>query len=326
MYDYYYQPNENSMIAERNKYRIKNLGFACGLAVIAFLVINNVIVTAVSLFGWADIYNNNFIFKNSLNILLSVCSVFIPFLIIGLSKKSKKSVNLIPFSSPRKDRNPVLVIFTVFAFCLIANFISAFIVSAISSVGLQSHYYTQTVSTNCSVAESVITILRIAVIPALVEEFAVRGVLMQALRKYGDMFAVFTSAFVFALMHGDFVQGIFAFVVGVGLGYAVVFTESIWTGIIIHFMNNLYSVLITIIESHNESFATVVYLLTNIVCIIFGIIFIAVLIVKHWHTKFYKPQIFLSSGKKFKAFIVNAPMIIAIILLFVNIGISVVPR
>lgn len=326
MYDYFYQQNENTVIAERNKFAIKRLGFACGLAVITYLVINNVVMALIGILGAADIYNNNFIFRDSLGILLSVFSVFVPFFILGLSKKSERSVKRIPFSFAGKDRNPALVIFAVFGFCVIANYVSVLIVYAVSSVGLESQYQTEAVSNNCSAAEIIFLLLRVAIIPALVEEFAIRGVLMQSLRKYGDMFAVFASSFVFALMHGNLIQGVFAFLVGVALGYAVTFTKSLWTGIIIHCMNNLNSALITIIGSYNENFAAGFYVLINIASVVLGIICIAVLIVNHRHTKFYRSQIFLSGGQKFKAFVSNAPMIIAIVLLFVQIGISVIPR
>lgn len=73
-----------------------------------------------------------------------------------------------------------------------------------------------------------------------------RGVVMQPLRKYGDWFAILTSAFVFALMHGNLVQAPFAFIAGIGLGYAVIASGSLWTGILIHLLNNSISVIQTI--------------------------------------------------------------------------------
>ena len=73
-----------------------------------------------------------------------------------------------------------------------------------------------------------------------------RGVVMQPLRKYGDWFAILTSAFVFALMHGNLVQAPFAFIAGIGLGYAVIASGSLWTGILVHLLNNSISVIQTI--------------------------------------------------------------------------------
>ena len=66
---------------------------------------------------------------------------------------------------------------------------------------------------------------------------------MQSLRKYGDGFAIIMSSFVFALMHGNMIQIPFAFIAGIGIGYAVIKTGTMWTGIIIHFINNAIAVI-----------------------------------------------------------------------------------
>ena len=91
---------------------------------------------------------------------------------------------------------------------------------------------------------NVLYIISVAVIPPLVEEFALRGVVMGYLRRYEDSFAIFTSAILFGIMHSNISQIPFAFLVGVIIGYAVVVTKSIWTGVVIHMLNNSVSVLI----------------------------------------------------------------------------------
>ena len=80
-----------------------------------------------------------------------------------------------------------------------------------------------------------------AVAPALIEEFLFRGVIMGSLLRFGKPFAIFTSALVFGLVHGNLVQIPFAFMVGLVIGAMVVETNSIWTGVIIHFINNFIS-------------------------------------------------------------------------------------
>lgn len=87
-----------------------------------------------------------------------------------------------------------------------------------------------------------LAVLTTAVAPALFEEFLFRGAIMGNLLKYGKGFAIFTSAILFALVHGNLVQIPFAFMVGIALGFLVVETNSIWTGVIIHFLNNLLAV------------------------------------------------------------------------------------
>ena len=54
---------------------------------------------------------------------------------------------------------------------------------------------------------TVLYYLSISAVPALVEEFALRGVVMNSLRRFGDGFAIFTSAALFGLMHGNLIPG-----------------------------------------------------------------------------------------------------------------------
>lgn len=89
-----------------------------------------------------------------------------------------------------------------------------------------------------------LVILGSAFLPALVEEFAFRGVALGLLRPYGDGFAIVISALLFGLMHGNLVQAPFAIVVGLGLGYITVASNSMWPAITAHFLNNLFATLL----------------------------------------------------------------------------------
>jgi membrane protease YdiL (CAAX protease family) len=88
----------------------------------------------------------------------------------------------------------------------------------------------------------ILSFVATAITPALVEEFAMRGAVMGSLRKYGDSFAIITSALIFGIMHGNLVQIPFAFILGLFFGFAVIKSGTIWTAIIIHFLNNLFSI------------------------------------------------------------------------------------
>ncbi len=90
--------------------------------------------------------------------------------------------------------------------------------------------------------ETVLYVIAFSLVPAFAEEFLFRGVVLGTLRKYGDGFAIFASAFLFGLLHGNFVQIPFAFIVGLVLGYIVCYTNSMIPSIIVHFLNNFLSV------------------------------------------------------------------------------------
>lgn len=122
-------------------------------------------------------------------------------------------------------------------------------------------------------AETLVSVLCVAVVPAIVEEFAFRGVVLGTLRKYtSDGMSVFISAAAFGLIHGNLEQTPFAFCAGLALGYATVRSGSIIPGIIIHFLNNASSVLLSAASaSLSPTVGTVVSLTYFIFTLLIGI-------------------------------------------------------
>ncbi len=84
-----------------------------------------------------------------------------------------------------------------------------------------------------------------AVLPAVLEEFFFRGYVLQALRPYGDTFAVVMSALLFGLMHSNLTQLPFAFLLGLIFGFFAVRLRNIWVCCTIHFLNNALAVLLS---------------------------------------------------------------------------------
>lgn len=52
-------------------------------------------------------------------------------------------------------------------------------------------------------AANILYVIGVAVIPPLVEELGFRGVMLSALRRYGDGFAVLVTAVAFGIFHGN---------------------------------------------------------------------------------------------------------------------------
>ena len=97
--------------------------------------------------------------------------------------------------------------------------------------------------------EIILMLITTALIPGIFEELIFRGVYLQGLRKYiGDAGAIFYSSLIFGLLHRNIVQAPFAFVVGMILGYICVYTGSLIPSMIIHFLNNAISVILTVIS------------------------------------------------------------------------------
>lgn len=70
------------------------------------------------------------------------------------------------------------------------------------------------------------------------EELLFRGVALRDMEPYGKKFAIFASAVLFGLYHGNLVQIPFAFAVGLVLGYVTVEYNIGWA-IVLHMFNNL---------------------------------------------------------------------------------------
>lgn len=80
-----------------------------------------------------------------------------------------------------------------------------------------------------------------SVLAALFEEFVFRGVLLGLLRRYGEWPAVLCCAVMFGMIHGNTFQIPFAIMFGIVMGTAVIMTGSLWTSVLLHFLNNVYS-------------------------------------------------------------------------------------
>lgn len=87
-------------------------------------------------------------------------------------------------------------------------------------------------------------IFLIALLPAVAEELLFRGVIFNSFNKrYKVSIAIFISALLFGVYHMNWIQGIFAFFMGLTLAYGYYKTGSIFPSIIIHFINNAFSVI-----------------------------------------------------------------------------------
>lgn len=71
----------------------------------------------------------------------------------------------------------------------------------------------------------------------IMEELLFRGLVMPALAKYGKVFSIVTSAVMFGFFHTDLLQGAYAILVGLVLGYIATEYGLVWS-IVLHITNN----------------------------------------------------------------------------------------
>lgn len=94
-----------------------------------------------------------------------------------------------------------------------------------------------------SVQEFFIQVGVICLVPALVEEFLTRGVIMRMLKPYGIVLAMIVSSLAFTILHFDIHSFFVYFMLGMLLSTVKIATGSIWASVLMHFSNNLTAVL-----------------------------------------------------------------------------------
>lgn len=112
--------------------------------------------------------------------------------------------------------------------------------------GLQSYYPIQ-----ANVSPQVVWTAAVAlsVIPAIVEELFLRGAIFSLYEKRGTMTALILTSCAFSMLHASPDVLLPTLVAGMGYGYMLYCTDSVWAPILAHLCNNLYALFITVMAA-----------------------------------------------------------------------------
>lgn len=116
-------------------------------------------------------------------------------------------------------------------------------------------FSTSTLATPQNITQVLISLVSIAASPAIFEEFLFRGVMLPAFeRKYRNFWTpIVLSGLLFAVMHGSTLGLPAHLMLGIVLGFVVVVTDSIWAGVLYHFLHNGLSMLISYISENTQA-------------------------------------------------------------------------
>lgn len=297
---------------------IRKIANTIGAALLILLAISEIAVYilrfALTVFNLWNTKTISFIadpaFTQVFNAVFSVIMFTIPFIIVFKTQNYRIS-GLIKFKKPKLyDILPYGLL--GIGFCSVANLTVSYMGNIFSLFGIE--YNVDYGDKPEGLFGFMLTFISIAIVPPLVEEFACRGIILGSLRKYSDAFAVLTSAIVFGILHGNFQQMPFAFLVGLILGYATVKTKSIWTAVAIHAFNNAVSVFFdyAFIGSPQEvkNISYVVYL---IISILVGLVGIYLLKDRNKEYKLPKKETSATKGQIYKWFFTSPTIIIFIV-------------
>lgn len=264
-------------IIDKNVNELRRLGMLCGTGILGFSIMQFIVSIVLTSTGLYDEYKTDMILQHGVGIIAPVFYVFLPFFIIYLFYKPEEKKQVIAFDKPKSWQTFLLAIVAGLMICTFGDIFTSVFSGTIAATGVD--FTSPDVDIPTDFLGKLLMVIECAVIPALVEEFALRGVVMSPLRKFGDWFAIIVTSVIFALMHGNMVQIPFAFIAGIALGYFRITTGSLWTSIVIHSLNNLASVLISLYYNSNENAGYFVIFIFNSAIIILGI-FALVLFVK----------------------------------------------
>ena len=90
-----------------------------------------------------------------------------------------------------------------------------------------------------------ISIISLAIFPAVCEELLFRGLIFKGLKQHGKTFSIIISTLMFTLFHMSLSQAVYPLLVGLLFGVIMYYENNIYYCIVVHFVNNLLSLTIS---------------------------------------------------------------------------------
>lgn len=315
-YNQAYNQNYTDLSAlrkQQDKKQLKKISLYSGGALLLVVLIQNVLVVALAVVGKIDLYLDNEMFQSSFDIILTVFGMLLPFMLMG--KKMKKvsgEAEPVPLGKPTGALDFLLAVVAGVGICFAANFVTSIVTAVMALFGLEPS--APEIAMPDGPLGIALSFARIAIIAGVVEELSLRGHVMGNLRKYGDAFAILMSAFVFGFMHGNLIQTPFALVAGIGLGYLSVKTNSLWTGIVIHIINNAVSVFFTYLYDYlPEETVNILYAALLWGMILIGLVALLIFRSRTKERKLRKNRSALSFGEAVRYYLLSPTMILSML-------------
>ncbi len=212
-------------------------------------------------------------------IIIQIISYFFyiccPFAIGYFLYKLIKNPNQVPLIKRPSPKMPFLYCFGALGCCYMVNFIFIVLFPKITELGLDNDIVANTP------LEIALTLVMYAVLPAILEEWGFRHILLKNLLPYGKWGAIIVSAILFGVGHLHPLSVINAITFGIILGVIYEYTGSIKWTVFIHFLNNAIATIPSLIPE-DSPFLIIFSLLS------FGIMGVGVIAVIYYAINGYK--------------------------------------
>ncbi len=227
----------------------------------------------------------------------------------------------------------------MYGLSFMVNMLTMLISSLFENTDLYKSFNTVNELTPDNMFCALVLLVQLVVIAPIFEEFWFRGIVMEALRPYGNGFAIIVSGLLFGLTHANFNQFFYAAVLGVCLGYIAVSTKSIIPTMIMHgIFNGISGLMLLLItfddvgdyllgKTTEQTPGVVCYLIFCFVVIMLMIAGVLMAIAKLRKIRRYKvPKMWnVSAGKRWGVFLSRFTVIIALVLAADTFTLQIIP-
>ncbi len=223
----------------------------------------------------------------SLNPLLLIITTTVSYLIanvlsyfIGNAMTNKHRKVKLFGKIQMKPLDCVLSVFAIIGIQMISALIQSLIMSLTGLSGVDETT-ASILSFSDNIFQNIVLVLYTVIIAAITEELICRGVIIKAFGAKSATFALFASALVFGIMHGNFNQMFNGFLLGLVIGYAALKSRSIILPIILHMCANGHAMILAVFEYAFGEQILIPELIYMCVMAVAGIVAIVLLLVRN---------------------------------------------
>ena len=227
-------------------------GLILGFAVILLIILQVIGGLIVTTFMTPISQKITFMSQGSIYLILMcvvfALSIYLPYLILRayLPKENKKEE-----TREEKKKSLIKSIKYIIVSIPIISVIQMICSFAIDKIGIGADVTDALGLFNYSgKLATILLFMQIAILPAIFEELFIRKGVFGILRGKGPIFACIVSALIFATIHMNISQFIFAFLVGILFGIVREKTGKLYPTMILHFVNNGFAVIQTLFYDH----------------------------------------------------------------------------
>lgn len=312
---------------EKEKFQLRVVSNKIGMAMILYILLSSFlsvpVIWLLSVIGlpiqvdWdTGVFYGSATMQQIVNLIIMALRLGLPCLFLWRGMQPKVSIHEI--MKPPRSGLTMAAIFIGLATSVVASYAVKMIQDLLVSFGFLLTSQTLNIPTR---PEGILLyFILMVLLPAFLEELLFRGAIMQSLRGYGDGLAIVVSALLFALAHFSLINGSNAFVMGLVIGYFVIKTGSLWTGMLIHFFVNAIGFSEALLSvGVFEDYASDITLIINVILLVLGILVFAVVTLRD-NTLFriiYPSATSLATSERIKICLTSVAMLTAVAVLFV---------